>query len=169
VKLMEYIWFPMSLMCDAYRILSFEGTWWLRRYEMELIYAAAQNLSPENRQILSQQLKMWFFVQRRAKGRVVHIHKHFLSEVPRMDLPPDYSLARIKVKSPGGITWVSIGAETGSIFFIMYGKRPGPIFKHPFEILKIEYGGKADQRVAKAIHNSEHGDDNPFPQRPPEE
>jgi hypothetical protein len=158
----EYVKFPLSILFDITSIISFEGTWWLRSYEKQLIEAAAARLSPENKKILQKQLEMSFYVHRRHYGQVVYIHYHFLSEAPQMQLPLNYSLAKMRVRSKGGSTSVSIGCDTGTLFFIMYGKKPGPIFAHPFEIEKIEFGGEADQSVAKSIHNAAHGWDNPI-------
>jgi hypothetical protein len=158
----EYLKFPLSILFDMISIISLEGTWWLWPYEKKLIDACSEGLSAENKGILSLQLKMLFFVHRQHGGRVVHIHYHFLSKAPQMKLPRNYSLAKMLVRSKGGSTSVSIGCETGTLFFIMYNKKPGPIFAHPFEIEKIEFGGEADQSVAKEIHNAEHGWDNPI-------
>jgi hypothetical protein len=161
VKIFEYFWFPFTLLNELIGFICFEGTWWLRDYEKKLIEIAAQQLTLENRNILIRQLKLPFYVQRLHKGRVAHIHFWFLKAVPAMELPDDYGLAKIKVKSAGGSTLVSIGTETGIIFFLQYTTSPKQIFAHPFVVEKIEFGGKADKSVAMEIHNEEHGSDGP--------
>jgi hypothetical protein len=158
----EFVLLPLNMLGDLFRIAGLEGSWFLKPYERILIEEAGKNLSPENRAMLAKQLNAFKWVARREKGRVTHLHYKFLSEVPTMDLPPDYGLARMKVKSAGGSTWVSIGTDTGHVFFLQYKKPPKPIFAFPFKIEEIHYGGKADQSVAEEIHNEEHGDDFPF-------
>jgi hypothetical protein len=157
MKITEFIFLPLRLLNQVIGFISFEGTWWLRSYEKTLIDAASQQLTSENKKILDIQLNSLFYIQRRHKGRVAHLHYIFLNQVPRMNLPADYGLARILVKSAGGSTWVSVGTDTGYVFFLQYYKPPKQIFAFPFTIEKIEFGGKADQSVAKEIHNEEHG------------
>jgi hypothetical protein len=158
----EFALLPLNILGDLLRIVSFEGSWSLKPYERTLIEEAGKDLSPENREILSQQLDAFKWVARRKKGQVTYIHYKFMSDVPRMNLPPDYGLARMNVKSAGGSTWVSIGTDTGHVFFLQYKKPPRPIFAFPFTVEEIICGGKADQSVAEEFHNTEHGDDFPF-------
>jgi hypothetical protein len=161
MKFFKYFWLPFTLLNELIGFISFEGTWWLRDYEKKLIEMAAQQLTPDNRKILNKQLKLLFYVQRLHKGRVAHIHFWFLRAVPAMELPDDYGLAKVKVKSAGGSTMVSVGTDTGIIFFLQYTIPPKQVFAHPFVVEKIEFGGKADQIVAMEIHNEEHGSDDP--------
>jgi hypothetical protein len=97
--------------------LCLDGTWWLRSYEKALIDTASQQLTSENKKLLDIQLSSLFYVHRQHKGRIARLHYVLMNQVPRMDMPADYGLARILVKSAGGSTWVSVGTDTGHFFF----------------------------------------------------
>jgi len=76
-----------------------------------------------------------------------------------MDLPEDYRLAKLKLRYGRHSVSVSVEAYKGRIFALQYNKPPKPIVLEKFEIAQIEYGGKADESIARSIDREEHGDE----------
>lgn len=159
MKTSDLIFLPLRLFNQALGVLWGEGSWSLRTYELKLIHAAAAKLSPENRIVLDQQLKSSFYVERLHQNRMTRIHFRWRDDVMRMDIPQDYRLAKMRLKSGRRAVSISVEAYDGLIFTLQYYKPPKPVVLEDFTIAKIEYGGKGDDSIAEAIDREEHGDE----------
>jgi hypothetical protein len=157
MNISDFILLPLRLINQAMGVLWSQGSWSLKPYELKLIEAAAVELSAENQAILKDQLKASFFVQRLHQERMTNIHFRWKDRVKRMDLPDDYRLARIRLKSRRRAVSVSVEAHRGLIFGLHYSKPPKPLVLEDFIIDAIDHGGAVDDRVARAIDRQEHG------------
>jgi len=83
--------------------------------------------------------------------------------VPALDVPEDYQLAKLKLRSARGSLTASVELYRGKLCQINYTQPPKPILSVPFEIVSAEYGGTPDHEVERELDWEEHGDDADWP------
>lgn len=75
------------------------------------------------------------------------------------DLPPDYRLAKLRLKNGRSRVYVSVETFEGLVRALRFSKPPKDVVSGDFEISVLAFGGRNDDRIARGIDYEEHGDD----------
>jgi hypothetical protein len=150
---------PLTLAIDLLGVASRDGSWRLRPYEKRLFDVAAQSLDEKNRAILERQFRHLFYIQRILDDRMNDIYFYFPERVEKLDLPPDYRLAKLRLKNGRHRVDVSVETFEGLVRALQFSKPPKPVVSGDFTISVLARGGRNDDRIARAIDFEEHGDD----------
>jgi len=150
---------PLTLAIDLVGVASRDGSWRLRPYEQRLFDVAAQSLDDEYEAILARQFRRWFHIQRILDDRMNDIYFYFPERVEKLDLPPDYRLAMLRLKNGRRRVDVSVETYEGLVRALRFSRPPKLVVSGDFAISVLARGGRNDDRMARAIVFEEHGDD----------
>ena len=150
---------PFQLLNHVLGLLDGSGSWVPRPYERRLFDVAAQSLDEKNKAILERQFRHWFYIQRILGERMNDIYFYFPERVEKLDLPPDYRLAKLRLKNGRRRVDVSVETYEGLVRALRFSRPPKPVVSGDFTISVLARGGRNDDRMAQAIGFEEHGDD----------
>jgi len=87
------------------------------------------------------------------------IYFYFPERVEKLDLPPDYRLAKLRLKNGRHRVDVSVETYEGLVRALRFSRPPKQVVSGDFTISVLARGGRNDDRMARAIDFEEHGDD----------
>lgn len=137
--------------------LSGEGSWRLREHEKAVLNAAIDILSERHRQLVEQQLKEKFFIERIPDGRINVLR--FYRPKPELKVEGvefDDLLFRVHIIVNGRKQISHVVFYRGYLFSIEM-KNPGKFYEGNSLAVEKVLKGKSSQSYTEAIDRLEHG------------
>jgi hypothetical protein len=159
MKILRLLFLPLKILNHLIGQLDGSSSWTPRPYERRLFDAAAEELDAKRKEILKRQFRHLFHLQRFHNDRMNDIYFYFPERVEKLDLPPDYRLAKLRLKNGRHRVDVSVETYKGLVRALRFSKPPKPVVSGDFTISVLARGGRNDDRMARAIDFEEHGDD----------
>jgi hypothetical protein len=150
---------PLNILSNVFDLTRGRSSWALRTYEKRLFDSASDSLDSSNKAILARQFDHWFLMQRLHDDRMNDIYFYFPERVEKLDLPPDYRLAKLRLKNGRHRVDVSVETYEGLVRALRFSRPPKAVVSGDFTISVLARGGRNDDRMARAIDFEEHGDD----------
>lgn len=137
--------------------LSGEGSWRLREHEKVVLNAAINILSESHRQLVEQQLKEKFFIERIPDGRI-NVFRFYWSKpyLKIEDVEFDDLLLQVHITVNGRKQIAHVVFYRGYLFSIEM-KNPGNFYKGTGLAIEKVLKGKSSQSYTEAIDRLEHG------------
>ena len=146
---------PTKMLSYLWQRFLYGGERSLRPYEVQIINASFESESISL--TVGEQLTQPWRIKRFHDDRVCDIYFYFPETVPRLSVPPDHQLAKLRLKNGRLRVDCTVATCDGMIRSLRFSKPPKEVVSGDFEISVLSFGGSFDDKVAKGIDFEEHG------------